>query len=148
MRLTCLVASVMLAAMGSLQAAQVYKWVDANGVTHFDAKPPTGQAATPIDTHAPPPASPAKGSPNGSQNEDDVDNDPEQKSANDRVRQQVAEQEAQTKEFCDQARTNLAQLNNNPRVRQEVDGELRRLTEEERQAKIAETRKAIADQCH
>jgi len=143
MRLTCLVASVMLAAMGPLQAAQVYKWVDANGVTHFDAKPPTGQVATPIDTHAPPPASPPK----GAQGEDDVDNDPEQKAANDRVRQQVAEQAEQTKEFCDQSRTNLAQLTNNPRVRQEVDGELRRLTEEERQTKIAETRKAIADQC-
>ena len=143
MRLRCLVAGLMLASMGSLQAAQVYKWVDANGVTHFDAKPPAGQAATPIDTHAPPPASPPK----GKAGDDDVDNDPEQKAVDARVREQVAEQEEKTREFCDQARTNLAQLNNNPRVRQEVDGELRRLTEQERQAKISETRQAIADQC-
>ncbi|WP_263264420.1 DUF4124 domain-containing protein [Pseudomonas sp. RIT-PI-S] len=146
MRLRCLVASLMLVSMGSLQAAQVYKWIDANGIPHFDAKPPTGQVATPIDTHAPPPASPGKAPANA--DDDDVDNDPEQKDANAKVREQVAEQEEKTKEFCEQARTNLAQLNNNPRVRQEVDGELRRLTEEERQAKISETRKAIADQCH
>jgi hypothetical protein len=133
----------MLASTGPLYAAQVYKWVDANGVTHFDAKPPTGQVATPIDTHAPPPASPPR-APQG----DDVDNDPEQKAADAQVREQVADQEAKTREFCQQARTNLAQLNNNPRVRQEVDGELRRLTEQERQTQIADTRKAIADQCH
>jgi hypothetical protein len=145
MRLTCLVASLMLVSMGSLHAAQVYKWVDASGVTHFDAKPPVGQAATPIDTHAPPPASPPKGSQGDN---DDVENDPEQKTADAKVKEQVAEQEQRTKDFCDQARTNLAQLNNNPRVRQEVDGELRRLTEQERQAQISDTRKSIADQCH
>jgi hypothetical protein len=144
MRLTCLAAILMLASTGSLHAAQVYKWVDASGVTHFDAKPPAGQVATPIDTHAPPPASPPK----ASQQEDAVDDDPEQKEADTRVREQVAEQEQKTREYCEQARTNLAQLNNNPRVRQEVDGELRRLTEQERQAQIADTRKAIADQCH
>jgi len=145
MRLTCLVASLMLVSMGSLHAAQVYKWVDSNGVTHFDAKPPIGQAATPIDTHAPPPSSPPK---NAEGDNDDVDNDPEQKAADAKVKEQVAEEAEKTKDFCDQARTNLAQLNNNPRVRQEVDGELRRLTEQERQTQISDTRKAIAEQCH
>jgi hypothetical protein len=143
MRFPCLAAFLMLVATAPLHAAQVYKWVDANGVTHFDAKPPVGQVATPIDTHAPPPASPPKGTPDN----DDVDNDPEQKAADAQVREQIAEQEEKTKEFCQQARTNLAQLNNNPRVRQEVDGELRRLTEKERQDQITETRKSIADQC-
>lgn len=145
MRLTCLAATLLLSMTGPSYAAQVYKWVDSSGVTHFDAKPPIGQTATPIDTHAPPPASPPKGNQDG--DEDNIDNDPEQKSANAQVREQVAEQEEKTKEFCQQARTNLAQLNNNPRVRQEVDGELRRLTEEERKTQIADTRKAIADQC-
>lgn len=27
-------------------AAQIYKWVDAQGVTHFDAQPPQGQPST------------------------------------------------------------------------------------------------------
>ena len=45
-------------------------------------------------------------------------------------------------------RTNLAQLQNNPRLRMEVGGEMRRLGEDERQAKIAESEKAIQENCN
>ncbi len=51
------------------------------------------------------------------------------------------------KKYCEDVRTNLAQLQNNPRVRVDVDGELRRLSEEERQSRISETQKSIAENC-
>ncbi len=35
-------------------AGQIYKWVDAQGVTHFDAQPPPGQEPTLVVTPAPP----------------------------------------------------------------------------------------------
>jgi hypothetical protein len=63
------------------------------------------------------------------------------------VKKQVAEQEAQLKAFCEQARTNLAQLQNNPRLREEVDGEMRRLTDQQRQERTTEAQKQIADNC-
>jgi hypothetical protein len=121
--------------------AQVYKWVDAQGVTHFDAQPPAGQVLTPLDTRTPPTpsASPKSPAPSGA--------DSKQREADAKVRQEVAEAQQRTDEYCDQARNNLAQLTNNPRVRQEVDGELRRLTEQERQGKISELQSAIGENC-
>jgi len=39
-------------------AAQVYKWVDERGVTHYGERPPQGQQARPVETT--PPAKPAE----------------------------------------------------------------------------------------
>lgn len=125
------------------QAGQIYKWVDAQGVTHFDAQPPVGNAATAVDTvkpvAAPPPAAPKAATA--------ADGAAQQKALDNQVKRQVAEQEQQIEKFCTGARTNLAQLKNNPRIRQDVDGELKRLNEEERQQKITETQQMIDEHC-
>lgn len=123
------------------QAAQIYKWVDAQGVTHFDAQPPAGQTAQEIDTGKPVAAPPAPPPPS-------QEGAREQEAVDAKVRKQVAAQEAKRKEGCEEQRTNLAQLQNNPRVRQEVNGEFRRFTEEERQARIAEVKTYLDDQCN
>jgi hypothetical protein len=123
------------------QAAQIYKWVDAQGVTHFDAQPPAGQTVQEIDIQkpvAPPPAAPAAR----------PDADQQQQAIDTKVKKQVAADAAKRKAYCDRQRTNLAQLQNNPRVREEVNGEYRRFTEEERQARIAEVKKSIDDTCN
>ncbi|MET0847430.1 MAG: DUF4124 domain-containing protein [Pseudomonas sp.] len=120
-------------------AGQIYKWVDAQGVTHFDAQPPQGQEATTVLMPSPPagkPAAPARSTTIGDQQA--IDNT---------VKKQVAEQQAQLKVFCEQARTNLAQLQNNPRLREDVDGEGRRLTDEQRQERTIEAQRQIADNC-
>ncbi|WP_426143111.1 DUF4124 domain-containing protein [Pseudomonas sp. DWP3-1-2] len=130
-----------LAISNTSQAAQVYKWVDAQGVTHFDAQPPAGQAAQEINTATPPPA-PASGRPT-----DDVDGEKQQRAIDTKVKKQVAAEETRRKENCTTLRTNLAQLKINPRVREEVEGGVRRLSEEERQSRISETQKAIDDFC-
>ncbi len=123
------------------QAAQIYKWVDAQGGTHFDAQPPAGQSAEEIDVQkpAPPPPSSPTARPDAAQ---------EQQAVDAKVKKQVAAQEARRKEYCDQQRTNLAQLQNNPRLREEVNGELRRFTEEERQARIVEVKRSLDDTCN
>ena len=113
-------------------AGQIYKWVDAQGVTHFDAQPPQGQEATTVLTPSPPPRSNVIG---------------DQQAIDKSVKAQVAEQQAQLQVFCQQARTNLAQLQNNPRIREDVEGEMRRLTEQQRQERITETQKQIGDNC-
>lgn len=120
-------------------AAQIYKWVDAQGVTHFDAQPPQGQPSTTVQT----PASPAPKAapiPGGGVLGD-------QKAIDAKVKKQVAEQQTQLKAFCEQARTNLAQLQNNPRLREEVEGDLRRLDDTQRQERIVEAKKQIAENC-
>ena len=50
MRLTILAGGLLLALSSSIMAGQVYKWVDAKGVTHFGAQPPQGMAAETLNT--------------------------------------------------------------------------------------------------
>ncbi|MEN5313873.1 DUF4124 domain-containing protein [Pseudomonas koreensis] len=121
-------------------AAQIYKWVDAQGVTHFDAQPPQGQPATTLQTPSSPPTKPAAMPGSGALGD--------QKAIDDKVKKQVADQQAQLKQFCEQARTNLAQLQNNPRLREEIEGQLRRLDDAQRQERIVEAQKQIAENCN
>ena len=137
-----LIASALIVLMSTpVMAAQVYKWVDAQGVTHFGAQPPEGQQATSVNTTiAPAPAAiPAK--------LPQVGVDEEQQAIDEKVKKEVAAKEAERKQYCEKMRTNLAQLENNPRLREEVNGEVRRLDEDERQKRIAEAKKAIAETC-
>lgn len=139
MRALFLTAGLLIGLSPLCMAAQIYKWVDAQGVTHFDAQPPSGQQATVVVTPSPPAAKPA-----ASLNSDTIG---DQQTIDKRVKTQVAEQQTELKVFCEQARTNLAQLRNNPQLREEVEGELRRLDDTQRQDRIGETQKQIADNC-
>ncbi|WP_312726868.1 DUF4124 domain-containing protein [Stutzerimonas kunmingensis] len=143
MRFMFLAGGLLLALCGNVMAAQVYKWVDAQGVTHFGAQPPQGQQVETVNTVTAPAKSTTMPAP-VVEDETEVD----QQSIDRKVKRQVAEQEAERKRYCETMRTNLAQLQNNPRVRIEEKGETRRITEEERQAKIAETRGKIAENCN
>lgn len=144
MRRIILTGSLLLALSASAMAGQVYKWVDAQGNTHFGAQPPQGQEATSINTVvAPPPKAATPAAPTLPSLEDDA----EQKAADAKVKAEVAAKDAELKKYCESMRTNLAQLRNNPRVMVDVMGEPRRLTEEERQARIAESEKSIAENC-
>jgi hypothetical protein len=138
-----LTGSFLFALSTAAVAGQVYKWVDAQGVTHFGAQPPEGQNATSINTAAPPPKTPAKPPVDATT----PGPDDEQAAIDAKVKQDVAKQEAERKKFCETVRTNLAQLENNPRVRVESNGEVRRLNEEERQQRIAESKKSIEENC-
>lgn len=143
MRRMILTGSLLLALSATAMAGQVYKWVDDQGRTHFGSQPPEGQSATSINT-AVPPAKPATPPPSLTTQ---TEGEKEQEAIDKKVRQDVAKQEAERKQFCQTVRTNLAQLQNNPRLRAEVGGETRRLTEEERQARIAENEKSIRENC-
>ena len=143
MRKSILIAGLLFTLSPLCQAGQIYKWVDAQGVTHFDAQPPVGQSASLVtpavgNTPAQPPPRPTvpASTPVG-----------DQKAVDAKIKKALAEQEGVRKAYCEKARTNLAQLENNARVREEVNGQLRRLTEEERQARLVETRKGIEDNC-
>ena len=143
MRRMIITSSLLLAMSATAMASQVYKWVDAQGVTHFGAQPPQGQQVETVNTVTAPAKSTTMPAP-VVEDETEVD----QQSIDRKVKRQVAEQEAERKRYCETMRTNLAQLQNNPRVRVEEKGETRRITEEERQAKIAETRSKIAENCN
>ncbi|GAB6406543.1 DUF4124 domain-containing protein [Pseudomonas sp. MHK4] len=139
MRTHFFIAGLMAVLSPLSMAAQIYQWVDAQGVTHFDAHPPTDQSRTTIVTPASPSGKPGNAPHSGAIGD--------QQAIDKSVKKQVAEQQNQLKAFCEQARTNLAQLQNNPRLREEVDGQMRRLDDSQRQERIGETQKQIADNC-
>ena len=139
MRTFFLAASLLIAISPVSMATQIYTWVDEQGVTHFDAQPPQGREAATVVTPSPSVDKPAA-LPRSNAIGD-------QQSIDKSVKKQVAEQQTQLKAFCEQARTNLAQLQNNPRLREEVDGEMRRLTDEQRQERTAEAQRQIAENC-
>ncbi|KAB0480137.1 protein of unknown function [Pseudomonas reinekei] len=139
MRTHFYIAGLLVAISPLSMAAQVYKWVDAQGVTHFDAQPPQGQPATTIVTPASSAGKLPAPTPKGAIGD--------QQAIDKSVKKQIARQQAELKVFCEQARTNLAQLQNNPRIREEVEGELRRLDDAQRQERIGETQKQIAQNC-
>ncbi|MFN3770881.1 MAG: DUF4124 domain-containing protein [Ectopseudomonas guguanensis] len=143
MRHMILTGTLMLALSTTAMASQIYKWVDDKGVTHFGAQPPQDQQATTINTATPPPR-PATSTPAPGTGEQA---DPEQAAIDKKVKEDVAKQEAERKQYCETARTNLAQLENNPRVRIEDGGEVRRIGEDERQERITELKKSIAENC-
>ncbi|WP_203229961.1 DUF4124 domain-containing protein [Azotobacter chroococcum] len=134
--------SLLLTLGTTAMAGQVYTWVDKQGVTHFSEQPPSDQASSILSTAAPPPRLPAaeKLPPLPS-------SDPDQEGIERKVKRDIAIQEAKRREYCETVRTNLAQLENNPRLRAQINGEMRRLTEEERQARIAEAKRAIEGSC-
>lgn len=140
----CMIFAAIIATAFSVpaHAAQIYKWVDDQGVTHFDAQPPAGRQTQQIDIQKPPAAPAASESSKSA-----IEAEAEQREINNAVKKKVAQQDARRAEDCKILRTNLAQLQNNPRVREQVEGGLKRLSEDERQGRIAETQKAINDYC-
>ncbi|NQD80478.1 DUF4124 domain-containing protein [Pseudomonas sp. CrR14] len=143
MRRMIVTTSLALVLSSTAMAGQIYKWVDAQGVTHFSEQPPQGQQANTVNTATPPPPAPE---PKPAPTFKDIA-DPQQAAADAKVKKEVAEQEAQRLKYCETQRNNLAQLENNPRVRVEDGGEMRRLGEDERQQRIADSKKAITENC-
>lgn len=140
---------LLLAAIFSISAAvqaEMYKWVDADGNTHYTQSPP------PPGIEGKTLKSPSK------VNKDLADKQAEsrQKYVDDarKKRNEVADKQkketetaAAKKAKCDQAKSRLATYER-PRVNLvDEDGKRTRATEERRQAELAKSRKLVAELC-
>lgn len=146
MRRMIITSSLLLSLSASVMAGQVYKWVDDQGITHFGAQPPQGQPSTSVNVSVP---QPKQAAPQAKTSAPTVDRiaDPEQAAIDKKVIAEVAAKEAERKQYCQDARLNLSHLENNPRLQIELDGEVKRLAEDERQSRINDLRKSIAENC-
>lgn len=132
-------------ALHAAAAGGSYRWVDAEGGVHYGDQPPSGVVATPVQ----PPLPPGSGE--------------EQKQLQ-QLSQQRSQREAEAAKQLLQAREQKLREENrkavctDAQVRRErlerprqlvtfPDGSARRLDEEERQARILETDKRIAEAC-
>lgn len=138
-----LTGSLLLALSASAMAGQIYKWVDAQGNTHFGAQPPEGQQAAEVNPNISQPKVAAPAAPKL----EDRSVDAEQEKLDEEARQAAAKQEKERKTYCERIRQDLAQMKANPRVRVKVGDDTRRLTEEERQERMAKSEASIKENC-
>jgi hypothetical protein len=139
---------ILILAISDSAFAQVYKWVDDEGQTHFSQTPPADYDAYVIKTRPSPKVDPA-------QSQQAVDSMIEQQASdellqqkNKQQQQQQAEKaEAQSKK-CDIAKNNLEKYQNNPNGRiRNADGEYTRIDETDRQAKMDQLKQDIKKYC-
>ena len=141
-------------AFGSLGShAQVYKWVDTDGVTHYSQQPPEAGAAQEIPV---PGAAAAPGPQDGAKPEADTPATADRRAEEltDDIRARRAEEDRQQAEIdqqrtaaCEQMRNNLKTLQERARVRIEENGSSRVLTPEEQAQQIIDLEKRIEETC-
>jgi Domain of unknown function (DUF4124) len=142
----CLIAALLLPSAGA--NAEIYKWVDEHGQTHYSQQAPASGEAVTIDVPLPPPV-------DTDSVQDEVQQLIEQQRAAEQAeleaqqaQQSEAERQAAIAENCAIARDNLRLYQDNPGSRLvDENGNVYRLTEEERQQKIQESQQQIEEFC-
>ena len=112
-------------------SAEIYRWTDESGNTHYSENPPQGVDAKPMNIQT---RSPEPGNKTDSQPQDGTGTDNNDKSGtegDERDSEAVAEAK---RENCKAAREALKMLEENARVQVEEDGERRYLSPEEMEA--------------
>lgn len=125
---------------------EVYKWTDEDGEVHYSQTPPAGADTTTIEL-APPPAS--AGQPD-EKLEKRLENFEQRRQARKTSKLERAETKKTNKiraENCTRARDNLATLESHGQISLQEGDSYRKLTEEERQAKIGEAQGHIKEFC-
>ena len=125
-----------------LAAGQAYRWVDDKGQVHYSQVPPPGRKAEPVGPPPPPAANPNQDALNESMAAGKEGEADRQKAA-DRAFQEQANKETQ----CRQAREGLAYMDAKTAQRMgatDDKGSVRRVTEEEFQARRAELQQILA----
>lgn len=142
---TCSLAVIALLALGAYTRAQadIYKWLDANGLTHYSEEPPSTGKYEVIKSATPPPSSPAPtAAPAQAQPAKPAAPQPQ---ANAPQSPAAQKQHAQN---CLKAKQTLGILETRSHIlATDASGQQVRLTEEQRQAKIAEIKQKLAKYC-
>ncbi len=143
-RLALLIAVCLLAPTAP---AEVYKWVDDQGVTQYSQTPPPNNEYDAVSTDPAPTPDPSVAE------RLKAARDALDASGAERAKQQAqarkdSEQAAKRRAECDVLRERLATLENNPRINTYGEGgQVERLSEEKRQADITQLRTLIGKDC-
>lgn len=127
------IALALSVAASGASAEAVYKWTDAEGVTHFSAQPPAGGQAERLTVEPPPPTTAAPSTAAGPDTADDGrPKDPAEGLAGPSA-EELAKQEEQRQRNCETAKRNRETLETrvHVRIRDEKTGEDRYLTPDE-----------------
>jgi Domain of unknown function (DUF4124) len=144
------VAAPVLAALlsPSLQADEVFKWVDEQGVTHYEERAPANKEYSKITTYGEVPGGGDAAKQRLEQQRADK-KATEEKGVDYAAQKKIADDQAKIRsENCKGARSNLKTIQENARVRiLGDDGEFRYLSEEERQQQLDSANETITENC-
>jgi hypothetical protein len=145
--------SFLIAALPLAAPAQVHKWVDENGITVYSQIPPPNATTSQVVAAPPPPATdPAEARQaldDRIERLDKISQSRDEADTAQRDTRRQADSEAQVAAACSQARAHLEALESGPprKIIVGPDGEAKRLSYEELQAEIEDTRKFISENC-
>jgi hypothetical protein len=138
---------LLAATVNTNSQAEIYKWTDVNGVTHYSSQKPVKKKIKSeniedkIRFAAGKYKAPSKQSAQNSAK-------PTAKVKGDKSKEKIAGPSAKLVSFCKTQRTNLAQLKKNYRnVWQDKDGKKSRLNQKQRKNKVNLLQKSITDEC-
>lgn len=144
MRLAIIWGILLLCAVAAPTQAKVYKWTDAQGRVHYSANPPRDSGAS--EVRIAPTPSPAVST-------DDIQAETKEEAKDEGAENKQAAEDASRKDAlkqnCEIAKQNLKILENPAirRFREEEGKEAVYYTDEQRQAKIAESKKMVEAFC-
>lgn len=124
--------------------AGVYRWVDEQGVTHYGEKPPAPGVGEKIKVSAPGPSS----TPTPASNSAAKEAAPPASTPSEAEAAAAKAQAEVTKKNCEAYAANLKVLREHGRIREQSnDGQVKMLSEEEKQSRIQQAEKFIAENC-
>lgn len=136
----------------SANAEKIFRWQDDDGSWHYSATPPAEQAAETVNIKAPPTSGPV--APTSDKNsEDKKENDSKEQNTVDPALKKSAEVAAEDKALaqknCENARKNLANLENHRRLRinDEETGEIRYLADDEHDEWMKNSKEEVRKNC-
>jgi len=132
----------------SLHADEVYKWVDEQGITHYEERAPANKDYSKVTTYGVAPADAEKAKQRLDQQRADKKS-ADEKGVNYAEQKKISDEQARVRaENCKGAQNNLKTIQENARVRiLGEDGEFRYLSEEERQQQIDTAKEVITSNC-
>lgn len=129
------------------RAAEVYRWVDDDGVVHFTQNPPNDRASVKIDAGNPPADEPEARRDQVDELQSELENAVERRRMEREGRAADHAREEQRKKRCSQLRDDRERLINTARVR-EAEEDYRVITPEERKQKLEQYNRRIEELCN
>ncbi|MBL1143150.1 MAG: DUF4124 domain-containing protein [Proteobacteria bacterium] len=133
--------------ISTVSTAEMYKWVDENGDTHYSQSPPVSDVK--VEKIAPPPAvDPSNAQQDLQRTVEKVNSLREERLVARENQEKEKDEEKRKKEQCQQLKESLNSLTVRPRANKvDEEGNLVRMTEEERQEKIENTKQQMKEKC-
>jgi hypothetical protein len=140
--------AIIMLFISSISHAEMYKWVDENGETHYSQSPPVSDVK--VETIAPPPPIDSSNAQKNLQQTLEKANSLREERMVAKDNREKEENEAQQlEEHCQQLNARLTSLQVRPRAnKKDEEGNLVRMTEEERQEDIDKTKNEISEKCN